>query len=227
MGLILFIIFVLRRPGRGWALKDETVTWDDFPGTEMNSLKKTSCRKQKKAKSSSVNRTVDYSEDRGQQLVPLRPYLRKIYKTLTSLCGFCDAYGRCEHGRTHKNVHGLIPIGGQHQHHCCRSRHTLLWADRMFPRGLFLLNQVDTSRFTEEYRWMHVHGGWYHIWVRDSSYGKKNNLHVVIVERGSLDTFWCICMCVCLCACRPVSETVQWGPLRISYLQCINPLNIS
>lgn len=60
-------------PGWGWALKGEIVTWDDFPGIEINSLKKMSCRKQEKAKISSVSRTGDYSEERGKQFVSLRP----------------------------------------------------------------------------------------------------------------------------------------------------------
>lgn len=51
-GLILFMISVLRHLDK----EDEIVTSDDFPGMKMNSLEKTSCRKQKVAKSLSVKR---------------------------------------------------------------------------------------------------------------------------------------------------------------------------
>lgn len=78
---------------------------------------------------------------------------------LTSLCALCDSYGCCEHGGTQENVHGLIPVGGQHQHGRRHLGHTLFRADGTFPRRLVLLNQEDTPGFTVDYGAMDGHVG--------------------------------------------------------------------
>lgn len=147
-------------------------------------------------------------------------------------------------------MHGLIPVEGQHQHRCCSSDHILLRAHGMFPRKHFLLNQVDTSRFMVNYGSMYGRGRWYHVWVRDMTCRKtasKWSISLqIIFSQGVVWSFrlcwpqrslWCILVCVLMwiqvwiCTHTHThelwSETVQLGPLRISYLQCNNPLNIS
>lgn len=140
---------------------------------------------------------------------------------LTSQCALCDVYGRSEHGRTHENVHSLIPIGSQHQHwHRCPD-HTLLWADWMFPRRLFLLHQVDASCFTVNYGAMKGHGGWHHIRVRHLSCRKQSLYYHW--PRGSLELkrvasasewfvmylYVCVFMCLHVCV-RTHTRPVKW-----------------
>ena len=56
-------------------------------------------------------------------------------------------------------MHGLIPVGGQHQHGRRHLGHTLFRADGTFPRRLVLLNQEDTPGFTVDYGAMDGHVG--------------------------------------------------------------------
>lgn len=141
----------------------------------------------------------------------------------TSLRGSGGVDGCCKDGGTYENMHALIPVGGQHQNACCCSDHTFLRADGMFPLSLFLLNQVNASCFTANYRMMNVHRRRHHIWMRGSIWTKQWRRQS---QPRNFSQCWLL-TCGYMHKSHTCETQFRGGPIRISYLQCNNPLNIS
>lgn len=102
-----------------------------------------------------------FCEQRGGGVILLKAScLEKRWSVIpTSQPGSAGVDGCCEDGGTYEDVHALIPVGSQHQNRRGGSDHAVLRADGVFPRRLFLQNQVNTFRFAANYGTMNVRRG--------------------------------------------------------------------